>query len=91
MSKHTEGPWVYESGAVYHAEKGRLAVMDRDNDKTAPTERDANARLMAAAPALLGALQEINRRVAAWAKADNEAGAIKHIIDQALRMSGVEA
>ena len=52
----TPGPWTFEYGAAYHAEKGRLILADRDNDKTSPTERDANVRLCAAAPSLLDTL-----------------------------------
>ena len=66
---HTPGPWTMEFGCVYRVgsreygpdgdEMSRIALMDRDNHLTTPTERDANARLIAAAPALLEALQDI--------------------------------
>lgn len=36
-----------------------IAMPDRDEPRTNPTERDANARLIAAAPDLLAALQKL--------------------------------
>lgn len=59
----TKGPWVFAYGSVYQGEDantveefcGRIATMDRDNPHTQPTERDANARLIASAPELLEA------------------------------------
>lgn len=68
MSKHTEGPWVYSCGAVYARKDvdgygvSCIALMDRENAETSPAERDANARLIAAAPALL----EVVRRLVSW-------------------------
>lgn len=66
----TPGPWVYDSGCVYAeyvdgprcGERVRLALMDREEHGTAPWERDANARLMAAAPALYAALDNLVAR-----------------------------
>ena len=64
LSGHTPGPWVVAYGSVYRdlpgiCENGgiRIAQMDRSEPHTAPTERDANARLIAAAPELLAALE----------------------------------
>lgn len=60
---HTPGPWVFAYGSVYredtlHDESSiRIALMDRNEPHTMPTERDANARLIAAAPELLEALK----------------------------------
>lgn len=63
MSKHTPGPWVCMSGEVYRESAPgvgsyRLAVMDREVQHTRPTERDANALLIAAAPDLLAACEK---------------------------------
>ena len=71
MSKYsyTPGPWVCHSGAVYKDgpnvwPKGEengipIAKMDREPDNgIIPVERDANARLIAAAPELLKALHK---------------------------------
>lgn len=57
MSNPTPGPWVYEYGAIYSPAVGRIGLADRDNPLTKPWERDCNARLMAAAPDLLAALE----------------------------------
>ena len=69
MTKHTPGPWVCHSGMVWKdgpevwpqgQENGiPIARMDRDTPETAPTERDANAHLIAAAPDLFQALDEL--------------------------------
>ena len=46
--KHTPGPWTCHSGMIWHNETP-IARMDRDTPDTRPTERDANAQLIAAA------------------------------------------
>lgn len=66
---HTPGPWVVCSGMVetvptdtpHHEHCGiPIAHMDRTpGNGTLPVERDANARLIAAAPDLLTALEEM--------------------------------
>lgn len=65
-ANYTLGPWQVISGAVYTAdprytdeEQVSIARMDRDTQDTLPCERDANARLIAAAPELLDALKAI--------------------------------
>ena len=71
---YTPGPWVCHSGMVYKDgpnvwPKGNengipIARMDREPDNgTFPVERDANARLIAAAPELLEALKEYDEAV----------------------------
>lgn len=54
--------WHYSGGSIY-ARIGAdgygescIAHMDRDNPETSPAERDANARLAAAAPTMHGEL-----------------------------------
>lgn len=66
-TKHTPGPWHVESGPLktrtgepaewaITCSKGPIALLSED-DTTGPRyERDANARLIASAPALLEAL-----------------------------------
>ena len=58
---HTPGPWRYHSGMVWKddgTEDGfPIAKMDRTTPMTLPTERDANARLIALAPAMLTILR----------------------------------
>lgn len=58
----TPGPWKVNSGMV-ETEDGRpIAYMDRTDKATEagiyPVERDSNAHLIAAAPAMLKALDE---------------------------------
>jgi len=90
-AKHTPGPWTYEYGAVYHAEKGRLILADRDNPNTSPTERDANMRFCAVGPDLLEALEEIKRNCEPWNEADKMAGRLFRIADFAIRKARGEA
>ncbi len=75
---HTPGPWICHSGMVWKPAKTKvdcacdadgdgeipIARMDREpGNGTTPTERDANARLIAAAPAILGLLKDILEHV----------------------------
>lgn len=56
MSKHTTGPWRVSNesnGTFVRAPAGLVASMESGNQLM----RDANARLIAAAPALLEALE----------------------------------
>lgn len=68
-TKHTPGSWVFAYGSVYredtlHDESSiRIALMDRNEPHTTPCERDANARLIAAAPDLLAACEAALRRL----------------------------
>src|SRR5215813_7422945 len=72
-SKHTPGPW-----AVYrHDGSNRLDIMAADGDgeggwiahdiSSPGTEREANARLIAAAPEMLEALREVTKQLAWYA------------------------
>jgi len=60
---HTPGPWFCHSGMVWAqttptSDGTAIARMARDEERTSPTERDANAALIAAAPAMLEALEK---------------------------------
>lgn len=73
MSAHTPGPWEVDSGMVQTAYDHTcktpgcgvhipIAWMDREpNNGTMPVERDANARLIAAAPKLLAACKLVRQ------------------------------
>jgi hypothetical protein len=62
MSSHTPGPWVYDSGVFY-----AQCQLDKNNQtyeypiaetlSGRPEDEEANARLIAAAPDLLAALE----------------------------------
>ncbi len=57
-TKHTPGPWIVDSGAVYTTHSIPIAKMDREQGNgTLPVERDNNAHLIAAAPEMLDALK----------------------------------
>lgn len=59
-SKHTPGPWTIAAGryllAITPAQTKQIAIFDSDDDWE--DEQQANARLIAAAPELLEALEE---------------------------------
>ena len=90
MGKHTEGPWVCHSGMVWKDgpnvfPKGEedgipIARMDRETEGTTPTERDANARLIALVPELLSALENL---VSGYDSEDYTGGVM---IDRAVRL-----
>lgn len=69
--KHTPGPWLAQDGDHFEADcviitqarleesKGPIAQLDTDFNEPVGEEQRANARLIAAAPELLGALQAV--------------------------------
>jgi hypothetical protein len=66
VSKHTPGPWVIRTAATYRSQieaingKGRADVVARiTTPKGGAEASDANARLIAAAPDMLEALEAI--------------------------------
>lgn len=62
-ASHTPGPWIYDDDGMIYAEVESLGkffsvkVCDPHADKLDIDEREANARLIAAAPELLAALR----------------------------------
>ena len=62
---HTPGPWELEAGRCFRTQSGTFYLAYGSDPKTSaphfksPTELDANARLIAAAPDLLAALEGI--------------------------------
>lgn len=72
MSAHTPGPWVYDSGSFYAAVQlndcgttNEPPIIDMGAGR--PEDSEANARLIAAAPELLAALEKIeNETAATW-------------------------
>ncbi len=62
MADHTQGPWtVFEDEIVAEQTDQHLCTVPLE-DGINPTEWQANLRLIAAAPELLDALQEMTRR-----------------------------
>ena len=62
MSKHTPGPWVqtpWDSTAIFDAKNLRVPIAQTYPADTSQKEAEANARLVAAAPQLLEALELI--------------------------------
>lgn len=67
--EHSKGPWETD-GRVGHLDivcpKGRIAMMDCEDDAFWAAELEANANLIAAAPDLLEALQEAVNKGYMW-------------------------
>lgn len=66
QTKFTPGPWVFAYGSIYQGSEvndenaNRLLMADRSNDRTMPTERDANCRLASKAPEMFEALKAVH-------------------------------
>ncbi len=66
MTQYTEGPWDFQNRGSLRGESGRVVIVDA-NQKSLAKLKDlsevsyANARLIAAAPELLGALEAMLR------------------------------
>jgi hypothetical protein len=64
-TEFTPGPWICHSGMVWKedgSEEGiPIARMAREDLRTLPVERDANARLIATAPELLTTLEYLRK------------------------------
>lgn len=59
ITKHTAGPWTADGHTVYSADNRELVPdCSGDHDSMTYEEACANARLIAAAPALLVALRQ---------------------------------
>lgn len=91
MGGHTPGPWVVSG--LYGAPEGNFLIWTKAEDhavahifpithggKDAESERLANARLIAAAPELLAALENARN----WVAGDSKAGNFLREIDAAL-------
>lgn len=73
-TKHTPGPWDYVEGkTLYHVERkgGQGAVC------SVPKSREADARLIAAAPDLLEALKALSQTLSAETQAMARAAILK--------------
>jgi hypothetical protein len=58
-TQYTPGPWLCQHGVVYRGDGKSLMLPEWENPDTTPAERDANCRLVAAAPELLDLLREV--------------------------------
>ena len=83
--KHTEGPWeACDDGTAVRNSltDNRIIALTDEDILMAPEERRANARLIAAAPEMLAALEEIHRLVI-LAQTDPGSGELFEIQEQA--------
>jgi hypothetical protein len=79
LDRMTPGPWHYSSGSVWAeadwkcTKKEDISVIkaDRSEEKTSPTERDANARACSYVPEMIQALRAIVKRYAYLAETGN--------------------
>ena len=86
---YTSGPWHVFDGDVYaaeirHAGEPRIARIDYDEPLTENDKRDANARLIAAAPTMAAAL----RSVMAYPWWKDAPGAVRERVYGALKKAG---
>lgn len=89
---HTPGPWKPFSGdancvIVRSADQRCIATawnLRGPNGEEPNTPMEANAQLIAAAPRMLKALQEIVRNVEPWKTCDNAAGRLFEIATGAI-------
>ena len=76
--EHSKGPWetdgrVSPAGAGYLdivCPKGRIAMMDCENDAFWDAELEANAALIVAAPDMLAALEQAYQQLNTWMNDD---------------------
>jgi hypothetical protein len=79
LDRMTPGPWHYSSGSVWAGsskdysklEEVSIVKADRSEEKTSPTERDANARACSYVPEMIQALRAIVKRYAYLAETGN--------------------
>jgi hypothetical protein len=66
-TKHSPGPWCipgdFREIHPVADEDGLRAIADIDLDNRRPRERESNARLIAAAPELLQALEDLHKQI----------------------------
>ena len=60
MKTHTPGPWGYGPNPFSGGQSFLIDATDQNIAKTLSDNHEANARLIAAAPALLEALEEVS-------------------------------
>jgi hypothetical protein len=71
---HTPGPWIKEGGTVCQVDTLQTICKTSGKDEAA---QSANARLIAAAPELLEALQECVRILAEFTQYDDDDGSVE--------------
>lgn len=67
--EHSKGPWETDGRVGYLdivCPKGRIAMMDCENDAFWAAELEANAALIVAAPDMLAALERAYQKLGFW-------------------------
>ncbi len=67
---HTKGPWRLNGARIEADNYGLIASLRGELSEHYETETTANGRLMATAPDLLAALEEVNRKLDALLASD---------------------
>lgn len=87
-NRHTHGPWAYASGAVCQTDgAGTIAKRGSDN-RIPPVQKDANMRLIAAAPELLEALRMAVRVIRDNELDESMAGEFEILTDAITKATG---
>ena len=81
--QHTPGPWDVYGGEIGTAPDATLAVVCALSGNDGDNEEDANARLIAAAPDLLAALEALAR----WETCDLDAEQAAALMDEVCDMA----
>ncbi len=88
-AKHTPGPWEnHKWNCEEHqisAKGGTIALVSHSHSLVSEAEADANARLIAAAPALLIELKNTVAAIEKWGKEHPESGGWIGVIHGALK------
>lgn len=105
MSGYTPGPWVYKGHGVIvggpfrqftngqaQSQIAMVCLMTESATEDPSAEREANARLIAAAPALVEALKEAREEIKCFGDYAPEYSVTNELakIDAALKSAGVE-
>ena len=88
-TKHTQGPWYFdpetdEVTCTWRANKAGIAVVETGWAEPLETEQQANARLIAASPDLLSALQAVADFIGGKPDAPEPFGMVSAAIAKAL-------
>lgn len=72
MGEHTPGPWTLDEDAITDSDGDRWICQGFDKCEGLFENWEANARLIAAAPQLLGALESFKREISRRFANDND-------------------
>ena len=90
MTQHSPAPWQFDRGQIRDRDGNALASVPIYPDGIGGPEDLANAKLITAAPALLGALVEIYRLTGFTFDPDRRSMAVAELAAGALEAAGLD-